>query len=144
MTGSVNTKFPISFWKTPLLSYKLKTRRVSNSVWYLVATTYPHLVSNVRVVPGISNHGVVCYLMLTWNPNTKLNCLTRSTNFYKKGNIDQLRSETRTVKQPIRGEWSPLLLNSLNTNWQMIRDNIQFVGWTYPVKTEKGLDICHG
>ena len=121
-TASVHTKFLNFLLENSFAQVQTKiTRRVSNSVLDLVATTCPHLVSNVRVVPGISDHDVVLF-DVNLKPKHQAKLPHKIYN-YKKGDIDQLRFETKQFSNQFVA--SDPLQNSVDTNWQKIRDNLQ-------------------
>jgi len=104
-----------------------------NSILELVLTTDPDLISELTIVPGMSDHEAVFFTLslLTQTPTRP----TRVIYFYSRTNFDAINSELREFRDSF-------LLNltdhSLDTNWNKFKNFIkQSISRHIPTKVVK-------
>ena len=112
----------------------LITRPVSNSVLDLIVTSCPQLISNVEVLPGISDHLVVMFdVNMKSKPQPKI---PRKIFNYNKTNLETLQEKTKHFCEEFLA--SDPGKNSVNTNWTTVKDNLhQIMNSHIPFKMSK-------
>ena len=121
-TAATHNKFLNFLLENSLSQLQTKvTRPISNSVLDLVATTCPQLISNVEVVPGISDHDIVLF-DINMNPKVQRKPPHKIYNF-NRADLDTLKACTEEFCKDFL-ESNPLN-KSVDSNWSSIRDNLQ-------------------
>lgn len=121
-TASAHNKFLNFLLENSLSQLQTKIPRpISNSVLDLIATTCPQLITNIEVVPGISDHNIVLF-DINLKPKTQSKPPHKVYNF-KRANIELLKDKTRQFCQEFM-DCNPQN-NSVNANWTTIRDKLQ-------------------
>ena len=120
-TQSVHGKFLNFLLENSLAQLQTKvTRPVSNSVLDLIVTSCPHLVSNIEVQPGISDHDIVLFSFnMKPKPQPKV---PRKIFNYQKANVDEIKAKTSEFCQSFLSE-DPNT-RSVASNWTMIKDHL--------------------
>ena len=93
-----------------------------NHVLDLVFASTPFLIKEPRTAPGMSDHEIVMFSINCKHPSINKKA-PRRVHFYHKGDISSLKSELQEFQEAFSA--SDPLRNSVEHNWQLLKDAIQ-------------------